>query len=118
MASTTGDILNHHLTSFGEGNLEEVMKDYNEDSVIIAPETKLEGTAAIRGLYETFFAEFGKPGMTFAMACDPIVHRDTAFIAWTAETADNSYEFATDTFHVVDGKIRTQTFAGKITAKG
>ena len=30
---------------------------------------------------------------------------DHAYIVWTAETADNAYEFATDTFVVRDGKI-------------
>ena len=34
-----------------------------------------------------------------------------------AETADNRYEIGTDTFVVKDGKIVTQTFAGKITPK-
>jgi hypothetical protein len=42
---------------------------------------------------------------------------EIAFITWTAETADNTYEFGTDTFVVRDGKILVQTFAGKITPK-
>jgi hypothetical protein len=36
---------------------------------------------------------------------------------WKAETADNHFEFGTDTFIVQDGKIVTQTFAGKISPK-
>ncbi|GIL05073.1 MAG: hypothetical protein AMXMBFR72_06950 [Betaproteobacteria bacterium] len=32
----------------------------------------------------------------------------------SAETADNVYEFATDTFIVRDGMIAAQSFAGKI----
>jgi hypothetical protein len=42
---------------------------------------------------------------------------DTAYIVWTAETADNRFEVATDTFIVQNGKILTQTFAGKISPK-
>ena len=34
------------------------------------------------------------------------------------ETADNVYELATDTFVIRDGKIVTQTLAGKIVPKG
>jgi hypothetical protein len=45
------------------------------------------------------------------------VDGDTAYIVWTAETADNRFELATDTFIVRDGKIVTQTFAGKISPK-
>ena len=36
---------------------------------------------------------------------------------WKADTADNRYEFATDTFVLQNGKILTQTFAGKVVPK-
>ena len=42
---------------------------------------------------------------------------DYAYILWAAETADNVYELATDTFVVRDGKIIAQSFVGKITPK-
>jgi len=42
---------------------------------------------------------------------------DYAYILWDAETADNSYELATDTFVVRNGKIVAQSFAAKITPK-
>jgi len=41
----------------------------------------------------------------------------TAYIVWKAETADNRFELGTDTFIVRNGKIVTQTFAGKISRK-
>ena len=61
-------------------------------------------------------AEFAKPGAVFSMR-QQFVDGDYAFILWTAETADNVYEFATDTFFVRDGKITVQSFAGKTTAR-
>jgi hypothetical protein len=45
------------------------------------------------------------------------IEGDYAYIVWTAETADNSYEFATDTFVVRDGKIIAQSFAATINPK-
>jgi hypothetical protein len=45
------------------------------------------------------------------------VEGDYAYIIWAAETADNVYEMATDTFLVRDGKIIAQSFAGKITPR-
>ena len=42
---------------------------------------------------------------------------DTAYIMWKAESADNVFEIGTDTFIVQNGKIVTQTFAGKIAPK-
>ena len=46
------------------------------------------------------------------------IEDDFAFIVWEAETPDNVYEFATDTFEIDDGEIEFQSFAGKITPKG
>ena len=47
-----------------------------------------------------------------------LVERDYAYILWTAETADNVYELATDTFVVRKCKIVAQSFTAKITPKG
>jgi hypothetical protein len=38
-------------------------------------------------------------------------------LKWTAETADNVYELATDTFVVKDGKIAAQSFASRVVPK-
>ena len=42
---------------------------------------------------------------------------DTAYMVWTAESADNVFEIGTDTFIVQNRKIVTQTFAGKLIPK-
>ena len=68
------------------------------------------------GFFEGLFADFAKPGMSFSLD-NRIVDGDTAFIAWSAETADNVYELGTDTLVVRDGKIVTQTYVDKKTPK-
>ena len=45
------------------------------------------------------------------------IESDTAYLVWRAETAEKRYEFATGTFIVGNGKIVTQTFAGKVSPK-
>jgi hypothetical protein len=62
------------------------------------------------------FDEFAKPGMSFEMLRQE-VDGDTAYVLWRAETADNIFELGSDTFIVRNGKIVTQTFAGKISPK-
>lgn len=61
--------------------------------------------------------EFAKPG-----AADTVhtasFEGNYAYLVWSAETADNIYEFATDTFFVRDGKIVAQSFAAKISPRG
>ena len=116
MAGTTQDVLKHHLACFGKGDLDGIMEDYTAASRLFTPNGVRRGTAAIRELFVTLFSEFAKPGMSFEMLRQD-VDGDTAYIVWKAETADNLHELGTDTFVVKDGKIVTQTFAGKISPK-
>jgi len=115
-ALSTEEVLNKHLTSFGAGNVDAIMEDYTDDSVIILQSGILAGPDAIRGLFDALVAEFSKPGMTFSLDTTH-VNEDVAFIVWHAETADNVYEYATDTFVIKDGKIQTQTIAFTASAK-
>jgi len=115
MASTK-DVLENHLNCFSRGDLRGILSDYAPDAVMLTPDGALRGTDAIKPLFQAMIAEFGKRGMTFSMK-QQVVHGDFAYILWTAETADNVYEMATDTFVVRDGKIVAQSFAGKITPK-
>src|SRR5262245_48276780 len=47
-----------------------------------------------------------------------MVEGDYAYILWTADTADNVYEVATDTFVIRQDKIMAQSFSAKIMPKG
>ena len=116
MASTK-DVLNNHLKCFGEGDLNGILSDYAPGAVLFTPDGPLKGADAIRPLFQAMIAEFGKPGATFSMKQQSI-EGEYAYILWAAETADNMYEIATDTFVVRDGKIVAQSFTSKITPKG
>jgi hypothetical protein len=113
---TTGNVLDQHLKCFGENDLDGVVADYSPDSVSFLPDRPLKGPDAIKPFSQAFFAEFAKPGASFSMR-QRYVEGDYAYILWSAETTDNSYEAATDTFVVRDGKIVAQSFAAKITPK-
>jgi len=113
----TKDVLDHHLTAFDHGDLNEILSDYAPDAVLFTKDGAFKGVEAIRPLFEALIAEFGKPGATFRMK-QQLVEGDYAYIFWTAETADNVYELATDTFVVREGKIVAQSFTAKIAPKG
>jgi ketosteroid isomerase-like protein len=115
MASTK-DVLDHHLKCFGEGNLEGILTDYSSDAVLFLPGGPLKGLDAIKPFFLALFSEFAKPDSSFAMQ-QRSVEGDYAYILWNAETADNCYDAATDTFVVRNGKIVAQSFAAKITPK-
>jgi ketosteroid isomerase-like protein len=116
MASTK-DVVDNHVKCFGKGDLMGILSDYAPGAVLFTSDGPLRGSDAMRPLFQAMIAEFGKPGAVFSMK-QQSVEGDYAYILWTAETADNVYEVATDTFVVRDGKIVAQSFAGKITPKG
>ena len=116
MAASTQQVLDHHLQAFGTGDLDAILEDFAEGSVIIAPDGVLRTRQERSDFFSAMFAEFGKPGMTFSMD-QQVVEGDIAYIRWSAETADNTYDLGTDTFLVRDGKIVAQTYADKTSPK-
>ena len=113
---STKDVLDHHLECFGKGDLEGILSDYAPGAVLFTSDGPLKGANAIKPLFLALIAEFGKPGAAFKMK-QQSVEGDYGYILWAAETADNVYEMATDTFVVRNGKIVAQSFTGKITPK-
>ena len=115
MASTK-DVLDHHVTCFGKGDLAGILSDYAPDAVLFTPDGPLRGADGIAPFFEAMLAEFGKPGTAYRMTHQTI-EGEYAYVLWTAETADNVYELGTDTLVVRDGKILAQSYAGKLTPK-
>jgi len=114
--AATRNLLAHHLECFGKLDLAGTMADYADESTFFSQGGVLHGSDAIRQFFGTLFEEFEKPGMSFDLLQQE-VDGDTAYIVWKAESADNLFEIGTDTFIVQNGKIVTQTFAGKISPK-
>jgi ketosteroid isomerase-like protein len=114
--ATTRSVLEHHLQCFGTADLDGIMADYAPDAALLTAQGSLKGPDAIRGYFAAAFAEFSRPGTTFAMKT-MLVDGDCAFILWDAETSARRYENATDTFVVRDGKIVAQTYAASVTVK-
>ena len=115
--SSTKDVLDRHMKSFGEGNVAGILSNYAQDAVMFRPDGTLKGIDAIRTAFEAVISEFSKPGATFSMEHQSI-ESEYAYLVWSAESADNVYELGTDTFVVRDGKIVAHSFAAKVAPKG
>ena len=113
---TTREVLDHHLKCLGEGNLEGILADYAPDAVLFTPNGPLNGIGEITAAFAATVQQFSQPGTTFDMK-QVSVDGEHAYIVWSAETVDQIYEIATDTFVIREGKIVAQSFAAKITAK-
>ena len=115
-AAQTEATLLHHLTAFGGGDVDEILADYTEESVLITPDGASRGLEAIRPFFEKC-VEILPPGSDFQMI-KQVIEGELAFIFWKAESGNSRIPMATDTFIIRDGKIVLQTFAATIEKKG
>lgn len=114
--STTRDIIDRHLNAFFAYDVPGVLSDYGKDIVFFTANGPLNGVDAVRPLFETLIAEFKQPGSSFNMQ-QYSVEGNHGYILWNAETPDNVYEMATDTFVVRDGRIVAQSFTASVRPK-
>jgi ketosteroid isomerase-like protein len=114
--TSTEEILNHHLDCFDKGDLEGLLSDYTEDSVLEVPQTQLRGLEKLRKAFTAMFADFGKGESSFEMQRTSI-NGEFAYVFWQAQTEDNDYHIGSDTFVIRDGKIVYQTFSAHITPR-
>ncbi len=49
---STESVLAHHLESLGAGDVDAILSDYTDDSVLFTPDGSLRGRDAIRPLFQ------------------------------------------------------------------
>lgn len=110
----TRQVFEHHTRALGRGDIDGILSDYAQDSILITPNAVLKGHEAIRGAFEGFVAGLFKPG-TYEFTLETLsVEGEIAYVTWHAKCASADVVMGTDTFLVRDGKIAVQTFAAKI----
>lgn len=115
LQTSTKEILDHHLAAFIEANVDEIMKDYTEQSELLTPQGPIAGTVAIRSFFTEIFKIFPK-GSTLELKQETI--RDSiAYIAWAGESPFVSIPIGGDTFVMEGDKIIYQALAAHIIPK-
>ena len=103
--------LDHHLYSFGEGDVEGLLEDYTEESVIIIPNALIKGLDEIRDFYTNLVTEILPPGCDFHLH-EKVVVKNIGYLIWHAESDLYKIPFASDTFvYDENDKIELQTMA-------
>jgi ketosteroid isomerase-like protein len=104
----TKDILNHHLQAVYAGDVDALLSDFTERSVLLLPDGPIRGLEQLR----QFFSESLHNKPTDWLASFKMIRQDVqgdvAFIAWSDGAAT---PFGTDTLVIRDGKIAVQTRA-------
>ena len=110
----TAAVLEHHLAALAAGDVDQVLEDYTDASVLVTQDGVFRGREELRTLFAGFVAGLLAPG-TYEFVLDRTeVCGDVAYIVWNAKCAEADVRLGTDTFVVRDGKIAVQTFAGLI----
>ena len=93
----TETTLKHHLKAFLEGNIEELMADYTEQSVMIFESKLIQGIDNIRAFNSDVFENIFPPGSGYELKHSQVVG-DIAYIVWSGSTDKLSFKLGTDTF--------------------
>jgi uncharacterized protein (TIGR02246 family) len=114
---TARQVFEHHLGAFSAGDLDGILSDYTDDSILIVSDGALKGRQAIRGFFEGVLASLFTPG-TYEFTMDTLhVVNDVVYLVWHATCASADIVFAADTVLIKNGKIAVQTFAAMIEPK-
>lgn len=102
----TKQVLEHHLGAFAKG-LDEILKDYNDNSTLVTPDKTYVGVGEIAGFFKAFIdgadPEFWPAFKITSMS----TVGEVAYLVWEAKPW---VTLATDTLVVKNGKIAVQTF--------
>jgi len=111
----TKEILDHHLSAFIETDVEEIIKDFSEQSELLTPQGPLTGLGSIRSFFVEIFKAMTK-GSTLELK-QRLIRNNVAYVAWSAESSFVSIPTGTDTFIMEGDKIIYQTLAAHIIPK-
>ena len=107
------EVVMHHLNSFLDNNLEAVMSDYTNESVLITRDTTYTGLEEISVFFVGLSMHF--PQQKSNLVLDKLVaNNNLVYIVWHANTPNLQVPFGSDTFIIKDNRIYQQTFAGQL----
>jgi len=107
------NVLTNHLNSFLDSDLEALMEDYTDESVLITQEATYKGLKEIETFFTGLMMHFPRHSSSFDLE-KMVILGSLGFITWHAKTPSLEVSLGTDTFIIKAGKIQQQTFAGLI----
>ena len=105
-SESSRNVWQNHINSWNKRDLNSIMNDYTENSVLVFKDYIYRGKKEIRQAYERLFARFGNAENT---GIDRVIfENDFVYITWFAKV-EGINEKGTDTYMIKDGKIISQT---------
>jgi hypothetical protein len=104
----TQNVLQHHFDASYSGDLDAVMEDFTEQSILVTEEASFVGLKAIGNFYLSLLQLFSKGVVDYKLK-KVVVVKNIAYITWQLKTPDLDIPFGTDTFIIENDKILYQT---------
>jgi ketosteroid isomerase-like protein len=99
-------VLQHHGQGVITGNIDMILQDYTEDSILYTPTETFKGLDGIKRGFTAMGKMFTPEVAANFKAIKQEIHGEYAYLLWSALPA---VPFAGDTFHVHNGKILMQS---------
>ena len=104
--TTTEQVMQHHEAALLSGNLDELAKDYTEDSVLITPIETYKGPESIKAAFAAMMSTLTPEALANFKVTKQDVQGEYVYLLWKAPP---TFPFAGDTFHVHNGRIMMQS---------
>jgi ketosteroid isomerase-like protein len=114
MTRTPQEVFAHHAQALGAGNLDEIVADYADDSVVITPGGVMRGKDGVRAAFVKLLDDL--PNAAWDVKTQ-ILEGDVLFLEWVADSAVSRADDGVDTFLFRDGMIAVQTIRYSLHAK-
>ncbi|OBF88508.1 polyketide cyclase [Mycobacterium sp. 852002-51163_SCH5372311] len=115
MTRTPQQIFAHHGQALAAGDLDEIVADYADDSMVITSSGVARGKDDIRKVFVKLLDDL--PNAAWDLKTQ-VLEGDVLFLEWSADSAANRVEDGVDTFVFRDGMIWAQTVRYTPRAKG
>jgi ketosteroid isomerase-like protein len=106
MTRTPQEVFAHHGKALAAGDLDEIVVDYADDSVLITPAGVARGKDGIRQAFAKLLDDL--PNAAWDLKTQ-IFAGDVLFLEWAADSAINRVDDGVDTFVFRGGSIWAQT---------
>ncbi len=100
--------LMRHLAAFASRNIDSILADYTEETMIVLPDQEIQGLDNVREFFTTLLNDYLPLGSTFELKKN-FIHENVACLMWSGKSEKYNFPFATDTIVFKDDKIHIQT---------
>jgi len=106
MTRTSEEVVEHHLTALGDGDLEAIMADYAADAVLVTSAGVVRGRTSIRAGFAQLLTNLPNIAWTVKSQAS---EGEVLLLEWAADAGAAYADDGVDTFVVRDGLIQAQT---------